>query len=152
MSGLAAGIDAAAHRAAVEVDGRTLAVVGTGLRRVCPPDHGELQERIVRNGAVLSQFWPDAPPTKSSFPMRNAVMAGLAVATVVEAGEHSGARIQARLALQHGRHLFLHERLLAQGWARELARRPGTTVIAGPGDVLDRLTRLAAPRDALAFL
>ncbi|HMA47031.1 MAG TPA: DNA-processing protein DprA [Frankiaceae bacterium] len=77
VSGLAAGIDAAAHRAAVGSEGRTLAVVGTGLRRVYPADHGELQEQIVHNGAVLSQFWPDAPPTKSSFPMRNAVMSGL---------------------------------------------------------------------------
>jgi predicted Rossmann fold nucleotide-binding protein DprA/Smf involved in DNA uptake len=101
FSGLAAGIDTAAHRAVVDAGGRTVSVVGTGLRRCYPAENAEPQQEIARTGAVVSQFWPDAGPAKHHFPMRNAVMSGCSVATVVvEAGEHSGTRIQARLALE----------------------------------------------------
>ena len=83
VSGLAAGIDTAAHTAALAADGRTVAVIGTGLCRSYPPENHTLQQEIATRCAVISQFWPDAPPTKRSFPMRNAVMSGLALATVV---------------------------------------------------------------------
>ena len=97
-SGLASGIDTAAHTAALSsaVNGRTLAVIGTGLNRSYPPENAALQRRIATEGAVISQFWPDAPPSRRSFPMRNAVMSGLALATVVvEASHTSGSRTQA---------------------------------------------------------
>src|SRR6266545_59467 len=95
-SGLAAGIDTTAHTAALDAGGRTVAVIGTGLRRAYPKANAALQARIAGKGAVISQFLPDAPPTKRSFPMRNGVMLGLALATVVvEAGEVSGSRMQA---------------------------------------------------------
>jgi DNA processing protein len=83
----------------------------------------------VRDGALVSQFWPDAPPTKYSFPMRNVVMSGMAIGTVVvEASNTSGARMQARLALEHGKRLFLVESLvLRESWARRYAEYPGTT-------------------------
>jgi DNA processing protein len=82
--------------------------------------------------------------------MRNAVMSGLSLATVVvEAGPTSGARLQARLALHHGRPVFLPEPLVrAQPWAREFARRPGTYVVRSPADIADTVARLTAP-DAL---
>lgn len=141
VSGLATGIDTTAHVAALEQGGRTIAVIGTGLQQSYPPQNGQLQRRIAARGAVISQFWPDAPPTSKNFPIRNAVMSGVSRGSIViEATEHSGARIQARLALAHGRPVFLLERLLRQAWARELASRPGTYVVGSPAEVMQTLT------------
>ncbi len=145
VSGLARGIDHAAHTQALAAGGRTVAVIGTGLRHSYPPEHAELQRRIAAEGAVVSQFWPDSPPRRHSFPLRNAVMSGLSQATViVEATHTSGARIQARRALAHGRPVFLRRTLVEQAWARELAARPGTYVVASPSEITDTLGRLAA--------
>lgn len=149
VSGLAAGVDTAAHRAALDQGTRTVAVIGTGLRNAYPPENASLQRTIAAKGAVVSQFWPDAGPTRRSFPMRNAVMSGMSLATViVEASHTSGARIQSRLALAQGRRVFVLEPLLAQEWARELARRPGTHVVSGPGEITATLAQLTA-QDAL---
>ena len=88
--------------------GRTIAVIGTGLRHAFPKENAELQDRLGREHAVISQFWPDQGPRKHTFPMRNAVMSGISRATVVvEASYTSGARMQARLALEHGRPVVL---------------------------------------------
>lgn len=146
LSGLAAGIDTAAHRAALDAGGRTIAVVGTGLRHCYPAANHTLQEEIAHRGAVISQFWPDAGPAKQHFPMRNAVMSGCGVATViVEAGEHSGTRIQARLALEHGRHVVLLPEVVERtSWGREMADRPNTTVLRGPDHLLDVVDELTA--------
>jgi DNA processing protein len=143
VSGLAAGIDSAAHAAAFAAEGRTVAVIGTGLERSYPPENAALQRQIVERGAVLSQFWPEAPPSRESFPKRNAVMSGLAAGTaIVDASVRSGARIQARQALAHGRPVFLARRLLGQAWAQELAARPSVTVYANAEDIAARLERL----------
>jgi len=145
ISGLAAGIDTAAHTAALGAGGRTVAVIGTGIDRAYPAQNAGLQEDIAAKGLVISQFLPGSPPTKASFPMRNAVMSGYALATVVvEAANRSGARIQARLALQHGRHVFLMRSLLEHDWAREYAERPGVTVVETADDVFTGWQRLAA--------
>lgn len=146
FSGLAAGIDTAAHRAVVDAGGRTVSVVGTGLRHCYPAENAGLLQEIGRTGAVLSQFWPDAGPAKHHFPMRNAVMSGCSVATVVvEAGEHSGTRIQARLALEHGRHVFLLPEVVSgTSWGREMSERPNTTVLEGPDHLLRVLDDLRA--------
>lgn len=152
ISGLAAGIDTAALTAAVDAGGRTVAVIGTGLRRAYPAQNADLQERIATTGLVLSQFWPDAPPTKVTFPMRNAVMSGYAAATVViEAAWKSGARMQARLALEHGRPVFLLASLMEHDWAREYARRPGAVVVRDADEVVERLDRLARSLDELTW-
>lgn len=146
VSGLATGIDHGAHTAALARGGRTLAVIGTGLRRSYPSQHAELQRRIAAECAVISQFWPDAPPSRRSFPMRNAVMSGLSLATVVvEASMTSGSRIQARLALEHGRPVFLLESLLEHDWAREFASRPGARVIRSPEEITTFIERLTSP-------
>jgi DNA processing protein len=149
FSGMALGIDAAAHRATLAARGRTVAVMGTGIRRVYPAAHRDLADEIVASGgALVSQFWPDAPPTQFSFPMRNAVMSGLSIGTVViEASKTSGARTQARLALQHGKRLFLVESLVMQEpWASDYAARPGATVVKSVEDVLDTMhVSLALP-------
>ena len=139
VSGLAEGIDTAAHAAALAAGGRTVAVIGTGLRRTYPPANTALQDRIAREHLVLSQFWPDAAPSKTSFPMRNAVMSGYAAATVViEAAWKSGARMQARLALEHGRPVFLHDSLLEHDWARSYLAR-GAVIVTSAEDVLAAL-------------
>jgi DNA processing protein len=144
-SGLAAGIDTAAHRAALEREGRTVAVIGTGLLRSYPPQNAELQRLIARKCAVVSQFWPEAPPSRRSFPMRNAVMSGMSLGTViVEASHTSGARVQARLALAQGRPVFLLEALLEQEWAQELATRAGTHVVRAPQEITATIERLTA--------
>ena len=145
VSGLAAGIDTAAHTAALARGGRTIAVIGTGLYRSYPSENAALQRQIAQKGAVISQFWPDAPPSRRSFPQRNAVMSGVALATVViEAAQTSGARTQARFALAHGRPVLLMEPLLQQLWARELAGRPGTWVIRSPDEVAPLVERLSS--------
>jgi DNA processing protein len=149
VSGLASGIDTTAHTAALSNQGRTIAVIGTGLRRSYPAENAALQREIANGCAVISQFWPDAAPTRQSFPLRNALMSGLALATVVvEATRTSGARIQARLALAHGRPVLLAKSLLEQQWARELAARPGTHVIHTPAEITAVVERLTSA-DAL---
>jgi DNA processing protein len=143
-SGLAAGIDTAAHTAALRAGGRTIAVIGTGLDRCFPPQNAQLQRQIAERCAVISQFWPHEPPSRTSFPRRNAVMSGLSLASViVEASQTSGARIQARLALAQGRQLVLFEPLLEQQWARELAERPGAHVAGSPSEVIAVVERIA---------
>ena len=144
VSGLAAGIDAAAHTGALAAGGRTLAVLGTGLRRSYPPENAPLQRRIAAECAVVSQFWPDAPPKRHSFPIRNAVISGLSLATiVVESSQTGGSRLQARLALEQGRPVFLWHRLLEQPWAREFARRPGVRVGHSAEEIMSALSRLS---------
>ncbi|MGZ4187160.1 MAG: DNA-processing protein DprA [Solirubrobacteraceae bacterium] len=146
VSGLAAGIDTAAHATALRHGGRTVAVIGTGLRRTYPAANAELQRRIARDCAVVSQFWPDSPPTSRSFLARNATMSGLALGTVVvEASRTSGARAQARFAIEHGRPVFLPEPLLEEAWAREFADRPGTHVVQYPDEITAVIERLNAP-------
>jgi DNA protecting protein DprA len=100
VSGLARGIDTAAHTAALEAGGRTIAVIGTGINRYYPAENRALADQITKRGAVASQFWPDSPPTTYTFPRRNITMSGIAQGTVViEASSTSGAKMQARLAL-----------------------------------------------------
>src|SRR5205085_6572040 len=145
LSGLAAGIDTAAHTAALDKGGRTVAVIGTGLRRAYPPQNEALQGRIARECAVVSQFWPDEAPRRRSFPMRNAVMSGMGLATViVEATHTSGARVQSRFALAQERPVFLLASLLEQQWARELSTRPGVHVFEEPEQITATVERLTA--------
>jgi len=100
-SGLARGIDTAAHTATLDAAGRALAVIGTGISHCYPSENRALAERIAENGAVISQFWPSASAAKWTFPRRNITMSGLSqAACVVEAGSASGAKLQAKSAEQ----------------------------------------------------
>jgi DNA processing protein len=107
VSGLARGIDTAAHRGALEAGGRTLAVLGHGIAHVYPPENRKLAEAIVARGALLSQFPRTIGPLSYHFPLRNRTLAGLALGVVVvEAAERSGALITAGLAGELGREVF----------------------------------------------
>ncbi|MGH3069989.1 MAG: DNA-processing protein DprA [Streptosporangiaceae bacterium] len=144
LGGLALGIDAAAHRAALGAGGRTVGVIGTGIDRAYPAQNRELQEQIATRGLVLSQFWPGAAPQRHNFLMRNATMSGYGLATVVvEAGEQSGSRAQARIAVEHGRPVILTS-LVVEGndWARALVGRPGVHVAGRHQGVLDVVDQL----------
>lgn len=145
VSGLAAGIDTAAHTAALDARGRTVAVMGTGLDHVAPASNRPLAARIVDAGcALLTQFFPEQTARPWMFPARNVVMSGLALATiVVEASETSGARMQARIALQHGRAVFMLRSLVDNHeWARRFVDEgidgSRAVVIASTSEIVER--------------
>src|SRR5437667_908685 len=107
VSGGARGIDSAAHQGALSAKGRTIAVLGTGINLVTPPENAELFERIAGNGTLITQFPFNRPPDKQSFPIRNRIVAGMTLGTVViEANLTSGALITAGMAIDNGRQLF----------------------------------------------
>lgn len=145
VAGGAAGIDAAAHRAALEVEGRTVAFLGTGITQRYPSQNRNLQDRIAREGGTLySQFWPGQPPAKWTFPQRNASMSGFGIASViVEAGEYSGTRIQARQAQAHGRPLIIRDTVVnTTKWAADMSHQSGVTVVHSIEDVEKALDRI----------
>ena len=107
VSGLARGIDTAAHRAALDAGGLSVAVLGSGLDRVYPPEHARLADQLAERGAVISECVPGTPPLAFHFPLRNRLISGLAAATVVvEASEKSGSLITAGAALDQGREVM----------------------------------------------
>ncbi len=137
VSGLARGIDTAAHKGALAAGGRTIAVVGTGIDEVFPPENGGFIESVRSAGLLVSQFPPGYGPTKTTFPARNAVIAGMSLASlVVTASERSGTRIEIDRSLAQGRPVFLWEPLLgAQPWAQELASDPLVHLIRSADEV-----------------
>lgn len=155
VSGLAAGIDTAAHQAALQAGGRTIAVIGTGITRCYPVSNRGLAERIADGGGALaSQFWPSTPPARHTFPRRNVVTSGISQGTVViEASSTSGAKMQARLAIEHGKRVFLLRSLVTgQSWARRYVDERGAVEVSDTSDVLawvadaDRINQVVTAR------
>lgn len=148
VSGLASGIDGAAHEGALAAGGATLAVVGTGPDIVYPPRHHALAARIRAHGLVVSEYGPGTPALAQNFPRRNRIIAGLAAGTlVVEAAPQSGSLITARLAAEAGREVFaipgsIHA---AQSRGCHALIRQGAKLVETAADVLEELGRPAPP-------
>ena len=138
-SGLAEGIDTAAHRATVAHGGRTVAVYGTGITRIYPKSNtGLVDEILSAGGVVVSQFFPTAQPAQWTFRKRNEVTSGISQGTVViEASKTSGAKMQARLAYEHGKRVFLIKSLVTeQDWARTMVDSGQATEIESVEDIV----------------
>lgn len=148
VSGLARGIDAAAHRAALAAGGRTLAVLGSGVLQIFPPEHVELADQVAAQGAVLSETPPRFEPLAGMFPQRNRIISGLSHGTiVVEAADRSGALITARHAMEQGREVFAVPGQATSRNAHGCNRliRDGARLVETVDDVLEELGPLVAP-------
>ena len=153
VSGLARGVDATAHRAALRGGGRTLAVLGSGVDVIYPPEHRRLAAEIANQGALLSEFPPGSKPEAGNFPQRNRIIAGLSLAVVVvEAGRKSGALITASFAADQGRDVFAVPGNIYAGGCEgtNWLLSQGAAPLTRPEDVLDALdvTLLTRQREA----
>lgn len=148
VSGLARGIDGAAHRGALKAGGRTLAVLGSGVLDVYPPEHRQLASEIAERGAVLGENPPRSPPLAGAFPQRNRIITGLSLGLIViEASDRSGALISARHAMEQGREVFAMpgrvDSRMSKGCHRLI--RDGAKLVETIDDVLEELGPLATP-------
>lgn len=142
VSGLARGVDTHAHAGALEAKGRTLAVLGSGINSVYPPENTKLAEKIAANGAVISEFPLNTEPLARNFPRRNRVISGLSLGTiVVEAARNSGALITADFALEQGREVFAIPGKVDSATSVGTNRliQQGAKLIESVEDVLDEL-------------
>ena len=152
ISGLARGIDAAAHRGALAAGGRTIGVLASGVSNIYPPEHVRLADEVAAHGALISESPPDGQPLGGMFPQRNRIISGLSLGViVVEAAERSGALITARHAMEQGREVFAIPGNIDSRTSRGCHRliRDGAKLVESVDDVLEELGPLveAAPRD-----
>jgi DNA processing protein len=152
VSGLARGIDAAAHRGALAAGGRTIAVLASGVMNIYPPEHDALADEVAACGALMSESPPHAQPLSGTFPQRNRLISGLSLGViVVEAAERSGALITARHAMEQGRDVFAVPGNVDSRASRgcHLLIRDGARLVESADDVLEELGHLveAATRD-----
>ena len=152
ISGLARGIDATAHRGALEAGGRTLGILASGVLNIYPPEHDKLAEAVAANGALISEQPPRSSPLAGTFPQRNRIISGMSLGViVVEAAERSGALITSRHAMEQGRDVFAVPGNVDSRASRGCHRliRDGAILVESADDVLEQLGPLveAAPRD-----
>jgi DNA processing protein len=155
VSGLARGVDSAAHRGCLEAGGDTVGVLGSGVDRIYPPEHEALADRISRNGAIVSELAPGAPPLAEHFPLRNRIISGISLAVVVvEASEKSGSLITARCALEQGRDVMAVPGSILSGRNRgsHSLLKDGAKIVESAEDVLQELGWPAAGTAARANL
>jgi DNA processing protein len=142
VSGLARGIDSAAHRGALSAKGTTLAVLGCGADVIYPSEHRDLARQIERSGAIVSELVPGTPPQKQFFPLRNRIISGLSRAVlIVEAGEKSGSLITARCALEQGRDVLAVPGNVLSGRNRggHALLKDGAKIVESADDILEEL-------------
>ncbi|HYK53725.1 MAG TPA: DNA-processing protein DprA [Candidatus Eremiobacteraceae bacterium] len=142
VSGLARGIDSAAHRGALAAKGTTLAVLGCGADVIYPSEHRDLARQIERDGAIVSELVPGTPPQKQFFPLRNRIISGLSRAVlIVEAGEKSGSLITARCALEQGRDVLAVPGNVLTGRNRggHALLKDGAKIVESADDILEEL-------------
>jgi len=147
-SGLALGIDGAAHRGAINADGKTIAVVATGIDETYPRRHTKLADEIIASGgAIVSEFAPQSPPTAQNFPRRNRIISGLSLGTlVIEASVQSGSLITARYANEQGREVFALPGSVRSVFHRgcHALIRQGAKLVETTQDIVDELSGLLA--------
>ena len=142
VSGLARGIDTAAHQGAVEVGGRTAAILGCGVDIVYPPENVKLYRQIIESGAIISELPFNTPPTRNTFPMRNRLVAGMCEAViVVESDARGGSMITANLAADYGRQVLAVPGQITQATSRGCHQliRDGAVLVSSVEDVLEEL-------------
>jgi len=147
VSGMARGVDSAAHRGALEASGATVAVLGSGVDVIYPPEHASLAESIAASGLLVSELVPGTPPLPQFFPLRNRIISGLSRAVVViEAGEQSGSLITARMALEQGRDVLAVPGNVLSGRNRGAhgLLRDGAKIVESADDILEELGMGAA--------
>lgn len=140
VSGLARGIDAAAHRGALQAGGRTIAVLGSGVLTIYPPEHAELAREVIASGALISELPPLTEPAPGTFPQRNRIVSGLSLGVVVvQAAERSGALITARMATEQGREVFAVPGAIDCRMSRGSHRliRDGAKLVESVDDILE---------------
>jgi DNA processing protein len=148
ISGLARGIDAAAHRGALSAGGRTLAVLGSGVLNIYPPEHDKLAEEVAAAGALISEAPLRAPPLAGAFPQRNRLISGMSLGVIViEASAQSGALITARHAMEQGREVFAVPGRVDNNLSRgcHALIRDGARLVESADDVIEELGPLVEP-------
>lgn len=148
VSGLARGVDGVAHSSALAAGGRTLAILGCGVDVIYPPEHRALAQKIIENGALISDYAPSTPPDSANFPPRNRIISGLCLGVaVVEAGEKSGALITAEFAAEQGREVFAVPGNITAPQSKGTNRliRDGATPLLSAEDILDGLQLRQTP-------
>lgn len=142
VSGMARGIDYFAHNAAISNNGRTLAILGCGINIIYPAENRKLYNKIIENGAIISEFIPDTPPLKSHFPIRNRIISGISNGTlVVEASQKSGSMITASFAADQGKDIFAvpGNILSLQSEGTNNLIKDGAKVVTKTEDILEEL-------------
>ncbi|MEW4453536.1 DNA-processing protein DprA [Bremerella sp. JC817] len=148
VSGLARGIDAAAHRGAIKAGGRTIAFLGGGVSKIYPPEHVDLAEEVSQSGAIVSEAAPLVSPIAGAFPQRNRLITGMSLGVVIiEAALRSGALISARMAMEQNREVFAIPGQIDNPVARGVNSliRDGATLVQSVDDVLEQLGPLRKP-------